>query len=126
QKPIIPTTLREFRILAKRLAYNIVTGYVEHDRGHLDKSAEAFFQVYLHLFPDLNPIRSWRAAELYVKILVKQDEIENYPGHDRTQIVDNPHWEEVRTILLDFFIIIYISNFFIVKCIDFCSFLFLR
>src|SRR2546430_7067948 len=49
QKPIIPTTLREFRILAKRLAYNIVTGYVEHDRGHLDKSAEAFFQVYLHL-----------------------------------------------------------------------------
>src|SRR5256885_7016315 len=47
QKPVIPKTLRECRELAKRLAYNIVTGYVEHDRGHLDKSAEAFFQVYL-------------------------------------------------------------------------------
>ncbi len=75
QKPIIPKTLRECRTLAKRLAYNIVTGYVEHDRGHLDKSAEAFFQVYLHLFPDLNAVRSWNAAELYVRILVKQDEI---------------------------------------------------
>ena len=102
QKPVIPKTLRECRELAKRLAYNIVTGFVEHDRGHLDKSAEAFFQVYLHLFPDLNPVRSWRAAELYVKILVKQDEIENYPSHDRTQIMDDPHWEEVRTMFLDF------------------------
>src|SRR5437867_12430759 len=92
QKPVIPKTLRELRILAKRLAYNIVTRYVEHDRGHLDKSAEAFFQVYLHLFPYLNPIRSWRAGKLYVKILVKQDEIENYPGHDPTQIVYDPHW----------------------------------
>ncbi len=102
QKPIIPKTLRECRTLAKRLAYNIVTGYVEHDRGHLDKSAEAFFQVYLHLFPDLNAVRSWNAAELYVRILVKQDEIENYPDHDRTQIADDPHWEEVRTMFLDF------------------------
>jgi len=102
QKPIIPKTLRDCRTLAKRLAYNIVTGYVEHDRGHLDKSAEAFFQVYLHLFPSLNPVRSWRAAESYVRILVKQDEIENYPGHDRTQIVNDPHWEDVRTMFLDY------------------------
>src|SRR2546428_5075255 len=91
QKPVIPKTLRECRVLAKRLAYNIVTGYVEHDRGHLDKSAEAFFQVYLHLFPDLNTVRSWSAAELDVKILVKQDEIENYPRHDRTKVVYDTH-----------------------------------
>src|SRR5438552_11148762 len=87
QKPVIPKTLRECRELAKRLAYNIVTGYVEHDRGHLDKSAEAFFQVYLHLFPDLNPVRSWRAAELYVKILVKQEDRKSTRLNSSHQII---------------------------------------
>jgi hypothetical protein len=59
----------------------VVTGYIEHDRGHLDKSIEAFFQVYLHLFTKVSPLRARRAAELYVEALVKQDEIENFPGH---------------------------------------------
>src|SRR3989442_13229892 len=75
QKPIIPKTLRECRTLAKRLAHNIVTGYVENDRGHLDKSAEAFFQVYLNLFPDLRPARLWNSAELYVPILFLTSEL---------------------------------------------------
>src|SRR5215472_12860679 len=100
--PFVPKTTKECKALAKRLAYNVVTGYVEHDRGHLDKSVEAFFQVYLHLFPDVGALRSWRAAELYVQVLVKQDEIENHPGHDREQIAEDPRWAEVESHLLEF------------------------
>src|SRR5439155_21849669 len=77
QKPVIPKTLRECRELAKRLAYKIVIGFVENDRGHLKKFADPFFQVYFNLFPTFNPVSSWRAAEFYVKFLVKKDEIEN-------------------------------------------------
>jgi hypothetical protein len=88
--------------MAKRLAHSIVTGYVEHDRGRLDKSAGAFYQVFSNLFPELSPKRSWRAAELYVQVCMKQDEVENHPGHDSTQIVNDPQWGEVRALLSEF------------------------
>jgi len=89
--------------VAKRLAQSIVTGYVEHDRGRLDKSAEAFFQVFSILFPEISPVRSWRAAEIYVQVCVKQDEIENHPGHDSTQIVNDPRWQtDVKALLTEF------------------------
>jgi hypothetical protein len=80
----------------------VVTGYIEHDRGHLDKSAESFFQVYLHLFTKVSPLRARRAAELYVEALVKQDEIENFPGHSSDQIINDPSWGDVRKILVEF------------------------
>jgi hypothetical protein len=98
----VPKTLKECRDLAKLLAYNVVTGYVEHDRGHLEKAAEAFFQVYRHMFPEVSALRSWRAAELYIEVLVRQDEIENHPGHDAAEIRDDPRWEEVKSVLLEF------------------------
>ncbi len=88
--------------LAKHLAYSVVTGYLEHDRGHLDKSIEGFFQVYLHLFTRVSPLRARRAAELYVEALVKQDDVENSPAHSREQIIADPMWGEVRRILLEF------------------------
>ena len=100
--PFVPKTTKECKALAKRLAYNVVTGYVEHDRGHLDKAVEAFFQVYLHLFPDVGALRCWRAAELYVQVLVKQDEIENHPGHDSEQITGDSRWADVESHLLGF------------------------
>ena len=80
----------------------MVTGYIEHDRGHLDKSAESFFQVYLHLFTKVSPLRARRAAELYVEALVKQDEIENIQGRSSEQIINDPTWGDVRKILLEF------------------------
>ncbi len=80
----------------------MVTGYIEHDRGHLDKSIEAFFQVYLHLFTKVSPLRARRAAELYVEALVKQDEIENFPGHLPEHVINDPTWADVRKILLEF------------------------
>lgn len=88
--------------MAKHLAQSIVTGYVEHDRGRLDKSAEAFFQVFSNLFPEISPVRSWRAAELYVQVCVKQDEIENHPGHDSMQIASDSRWEDVKAVLAEF------------------------
>ncbi|HEX4921130.1 MAG TPA: hypothetical protein VFV92_10360 [Candidatus Bathyarchaeia archaeon] len=97
-----PKTPEEFRDLAKYLAYNVIGGYVEHDRGRLDKSTEAFFQVYLNLFPEVSPMLAWRAAEIYIQVLVRQDEIENHPGHTSSQIVEDPRWEEVKALLLDF------------------------
>lgn len=97
-----PRTSREFRDLARRLAYDIVTGYVEHDRAHLDSAVEAFYRVYLQLFNDISPLRAHRAAELYVDVLVKQDEIENHPRHSRDQILANPNWDEVKSIFLEF------------------------
>lgn len=102
QRAPTPKTPEEFRDLAKRLAYNAVAGYVEHDRGHLDKSVEAFFQVYLNLFPEVSPMLAWRAAEIYIQVLVKQDEIENHEGHTSSQIVEDPRWGEVKSLFLDF------------------------
>ena len=95
-------TPKEFRGLAKRLAFDIVSGYVEHDRGHLDSSVEAFYRVYLDLFPEVSPLRARRAAELYVEVLVKQDEIENNPGHSSEEILEDPRWDDVRGTFLEF------------------------
>src|SRR4029077_8913068 len=97
-----PETPEGFRELAKHLAYSVVQGYIEHDRGHLDKSAEGFFQVYYHLFPELSPLRARRAADLYVEALVKQDEIENSETHIGTQIAEDPRWKEVNEVLREF------------------------
>jgi len=97
-----PKSRDEIGELAKHLAYSVVAGYLEHDRGHLDKSVEGFFQVYLHLFAKVSPLRARRAAELYVEALVKQDEIENSEGHSAEQIVGDPLWGDVRKILLEF------------------------
>jgi len=97
-----PKSRDEIGELAKHLAYSVVTGYLEHDRGHLDKSIEGFFQVYLHLFTKVSPLRARRAAELYVEALVKQDEIENFAGHSEEQVVSDPLWGDVRKILLEF------------------------
>lgn len=98
----IPKTSDEIGEMAKHLAYSVVAGYLEHDRGHLDKSIEGFFQVYLHLFSKISPLRARRAAELYVEALVKQDEIENFDGHSAGQIAEDPSWADVRKILLEF------------------------
>src|SRR6266849_452052 len=85
--------------------------YVEHDRGRLDKSAEAFFQVFSTLFPEISPVRSWRAAEIYVQVCVKQDEIENYPGHGSTQILEDPRWEtDVKGLLTEFSRTLYVPE----------------
>ncbi len=99
---MIPTlqSSEGLRDLAKHLAYNIVSGFVEHDRGHLEKSVEAFHQVYLYLFPEIGQLRTRHAAELYVDACVKQDEIEDHPGHSRSQIVEDLRWEEVKIIFL--------------------------
>jgi hypothetical protein len=97
-----PKSRDEIGEMAKRLAHNVVAGYVEHDIGHLDKASEAFFQVFSSLFPELSPMKSWRAAEIYVQVCVKQDEIENRPGHDSIQILNDPRWEEVKTLLTEF------------------------
>jgi len=97
-----PKSRDEIGELAKHLAYSVVAGYLEHDRGHLDKSVEGFFQVYLHLFAKVSPLRARRAAELYVEALVKQDEIENSAGHSVEQIVSDPLWADVKRILLEF------------------------
>ncbi len=97
-----PKSRDEIGELAKHLAYSVVAGYLEHDRGHLDKSIEGFFQVYLHLFAKVSPLRARRAAELYVEALVKQDEIENSEGHSAERIVSDPLWGDVRKILLEF------------------------
>jgi len=97
-----PKSRDEIGELAKHLAYSVVAGYLEHDRGHLDKSVEGFFQVYLHLFTKVSPLKARRAAELYVEALVKQDEIENFAGHSVDEIVGDHLWGDVRKILLEF------------------------
>jgi hypothetical protein len=101
-RPRFPETPEEFRELAKHLAYSIVQGYIEHDRGHLDKSAEGFFQVYYYLFPEFSALRTRRAADLYVEVLVKQDEIENSETHSGNQIIEDPRWNEVNEVLREF------------------------
>lgn len=101
-RPRFPEKPEEFRELAKHLAYSVVQGYIEHDRGHLDKSAEGFFQVYYYVLPELSPLRTRRAADLYVEALVKQDEIENSETNVRNQQVEDPRWNEVNEILRKF------------------------
>ena len=95
----LPKSAQEIQELAKHMAFGIVTGYVEHDRGFnerkvgvFENAVEGFFQVYLYCFPEISPIRAHRAAELYVKSLFKQDEIENHPGHNKEQVVFDPRW----------------------------------
>jgi hypothetical protein len=105
----LPRTAREIHELAKHMAFGIVAGYVEHDRGFNERktdgfqnAVEGFFQVYLYCFPDLSPFRAHKAAELYVKSLFKQDEIENHPGHVKEEIVLDPRWDELKQILVEF------------------------
>jgi hypothetical protein len=105
----IPKSAQEIHELAKHMAFGIVAGYVEHDRGFnehkvggFQNAVEGFFQVYLYCFPEISPIRAHKAAELYVRSLFKQDEIENHPGHNKEQIVLDPRWEDLRQILLEF------------------------
>lgn len=108
--PVVqPKTRDEINELARHLAHSVVIGFMEHDRGfsehdrgHLDKAVEAFFQVFRHLFTGVTPLRVRRAAELYVEALVRHDEIENFPGHSREQVLANPEWDDVRRILLEF------------------------
>jgi hypothetical protein len=104
-----PRSREEIIELAKNLAHSVVIGFMEHDRGyaehdrtHLDKAVDAFFQVFRHLFTKVTPLRARRAAELYVEALVRHDEIENVVGHSREQIVSDPEWADVRRILLEF------------------------
>jgi hypothetical protein len=104
-----PKSREEISELAKSLAHSVVIGFMEHDRGfaehdrtHLDKAVDAFFQVFRHLFTRLTPLRVRRAAELYVDALVRHDEIENTVGHSRDQILGDPEWADVRRILWEF------------------------
>ncbi len=96
-----PRTSKEYREFARRTAFDIVSGYVEHDRGRLDSSTDSFFRVYLNLFPDVGVLRTRRAAELYVEVLVKQDEIENQPGGTKERILGDARWEEVKSLFLE-------------------------
>lgn len=89
-----------FEHLAKHLAHSIVSGFVEHDKGRLEKSVQAFHQVYRSLFPEIGELRTRHAAELYVDACVKQDEIEDHPGHSKSEIFEDPRWEDVKAIFL--------------------------
>lgn len=104
----LPTNAAEIHELAKRMAFGAVTGYLEHDRASKgkelssEKSVNGFFQVYLFCFPEISPLKAYRAAELYVESLFKQDEVEDFPGHNREEILRDPKWVEVRDTLLQF------------------------
>lgn len=104
-----PRSREETNDLARSLAHSVVIGFMEHDRGfaerdrtHLDKSVDAFYQVFRHLFTRITPLRVRRAAELYVEALVRHDEIENFVGHSTEQILSDPEWADVRKIMLEF------------------------
>jgi hypothetical protein len=104
-----PRSREAINELAKNLAHSVVIGFMEHDRGfkehdrtHLDKAVDAFFQVFRHLFTNVSPLRVRRASELYVDALVRHDEIENAVGHSSEQILADPEWADVRRILLEF------------------------
>ena len=104
-----PKSREDINEVARHLAHSVVIGFMEHDRGfsehdraHLDKAVEAFFQVFRHLFTGVTPLRVRRASELYVDALVRHDEIENFPGHSRDQILTDPEWADVKRILLEF------------------------
>jgi hypothetical protein len=105
----IPTGASEIHELAKHMAFGAVTGYLEHDRASKEnrtdgreKAVDGFFQVYLYCFPEISSVTAYKAAELYVKSLLKQDEIEEYPGHSKEEILNDLRWTEVTDILLEF------------------------
>ncbi len=104
-----PRSREEITELAKSLAHSVVIGFMEHDRGfadhdraHLNKAVDAFFQVFRNLFTKVTPLRVRRAAELYVEALVRHDEIENFVGHSIEQVLADPEWADVRKIMLEF------------------------
>jgi hypothetical protein len=105
----IPTGASEIHELAKHMAFGAVTGYLEHDRASKEnredgreKAVDGFFQVYLYCFPEISSVTAYKAAELYVKSLFKQDEIEEHPGHSKEEILNDPKWSEVKDILQEF------------------------
>ena len=98
----IPKTVDECRQLARRLAYSVITGFVEHDRGGVNKAVDCFYEVFLQLFPEAGPLRARRAAELYVDACFKQDEIEDVPSGTKAEMSEDPRWADVRSILLEF------------------------
>jgi hypothetical protein len=97
-----PKNEEELGDVARRLAFSVVTAFIEHDRGHIEQSTESFFQVFLPLFPNIGLLRVRNASELFVKALVKQDEIENHSGHGSHEIINDWRWEEVKALLVDF------------------------
>lgn len=102
QAIVSPRNEEELREAAKRLAFGVVTAFIEHDRGHFEESTEGFFQVFLPLFPNIGLLKVRNASELFVKALFKHDEIENHPGHGSSQIINDVRWEEVNALLLEF------------------------
>lgn len=101
QAIVSPKNEEELREGAKRLAFSVVTAFIEHDRGHFEQSTESFFQVFLPLFPNAGLFKVHSASELFVKALFKQDEIEN-SGHSSREIINDGRWEEVKALLAAF------------------------
>jgi len=102
QAIVLPKNEEELREVAKRLAFSVVTAFIEHDRGHFEESTEGFFQVFLPLFPNVGLLKVRSASELFVKALFKQDDIENHSGHGSNEIINNGQWEEVKALLITF------------------------
>jgi hypothetical protein len=102
QTIVSPKNEEELREAAKRLAFSVVTAFIEHDRGHFEQSTESFFQVFVPLFPNASLLKVANASELFVKALFKHDEIENHPGHRPSQIINDGRWAEVKDLLLAF------------------------
>jgi hypothetical protein len=102
QAIISPKNEEELKEAAKRLAFSVVTAFIEHDRGHIEQSTESFFQVFLPLFPNVGLLKAHHASELFVKALFKQDEIENQSGRGSYEIINDWRWEEVKSLLVDF------------------------
>jgi hypothetical protein len=99
---VLPKNEEELREVAKRLAFSVVTAFIEHDRGHFEESTEGFFQVFLPLFPNVGLLKVHSASELFVKALFKQDDIENHSGHGSNEIINDGQWEEVKALLITF------------------------
>jgi hypothetical protein len=99
---VLPKNEEELREVAKRLAFSVVTAFIEHDRGHFEESTEGFFQVFLPLFPNVGLLKVRSASELFVKALFKQDDIENHSGHGSNEIINDGQWEEVKALLITF------------------------
>ncbi len=102
QAIVLPKNEEELREVAKRLAFSVVTAFIEHDRGHFEESTEGFFQVFLPLFPNVGLLKVHSASELFVKALFKQDDIENHSGHGSNEIINDGQWEEVKALLITF------------------------
>jgi hypothetical protein len=102
QAIVLPKNEEELREVAKRLAFSVVTAFIEHDRGHFEESTEGFFQVFLPLFPNVGLLKVRSASELFVKALFKQDDIENHSRHGSNEIINDGQWEEVKALLIGF------------------------